>query len=262
MSTRVQELFDLAGHVALVTGGSRGLGLQVAEALGDAGAQLVLTSRKASDLQEACRYLAARNISASWIAGDAADPIQLTRIASEAMSLHGRVDVLVNNAGATWGAPAEEYPIEAWDKVMNLNLRSVFLLSQYVAGHSMIPRGQGRIVMVASVASYVGMMSGREAVAYYASKGGLANLTRALAAEWGKHGITVNAVAPGWFPSKMSHGTIQAVGADAMAAQIPLRRLGGDDDLKGAALLFASRAGQHITGQVLAVDGGYTAVGR
>lgn len=262
MSVTVQELFNLAGQVALVTGGSRGLGLQIAEALGEAGAQLVLTSRKASDLEEACRHLAARNIPASWIAGDAADPIQLTRIASEAMNLHGRVDILVNNAGATWGAPAEEYPLEAWDKVMNLNLRSVFLLSQYVARHSMIPRGQGRIVMVASVASYVGMMSGREAVAYYASKGGLANLTRALAAEWGEHGITVNAVAPGWFPSKMSHGTIEAVGADTMAAQTPLRRLGGEDDLKGAALLFASKAGQHITGQVLAVDGGYTAVGR
>lgn len=262
MSTKVQELFDLTNQVALVTGGSRGLGLQIAEALGEAGAKVVLTSRKISDLEAACSYLAARGIRASWIAGDASDPDQIARIGAEAVTLQGHVDILVNNAGATWGAPAEEYPLEAWDKVMNLNLRSVFLLSQFVAKHCMIPRRHGRILMMASIGSFVGMMSGREAVAYYASKGALVNLTRALAAEWGEHGITINAVAPGWFPSRMSQGTIQALGAEAMSAQMPLRRLGGEDDLKGAALLFTSKAAQYITGQVLAVDGGYSAVGR
>lgn len=262
MSTRVQELFDLTGKVALITGGSRGLGRQIAEALGEAGAQLVLTSRKAADLDNACHDLSARGIAASWIAGDAADPAEIARIGAAAIEQHQRVDILVNNAGATWGAPAETHPLEAWDKVMNLNLRSVFLLSQYIAWHSMIPRRQGRILMVASVAAFSGMTSGREAVAYYASKAGLANLTRALAAEWGEHGITVNAVAPGWFPSKMSRGTIDAVGEQTMIAQTPLRRLGGEEDLKGAALLLTSKAAQHITGQVLAVDGGYSAVGR
>jgi NAD(P)-dependent dehydrogenase (short-subunit alcohol dehydrogenase family) len=262
MSTRVQLLFDLAGQVALVTGGSRGLGLQIAEALGDAGATVVLVSRKAEDLEKASRGLAERGIRASWIAGDVADADQIAEIGQETLGRFGRLDILVNNAGATWGSGAEDYPLEAWDKVMNLNLRSVFLMSQYIARHSMIPRRQGRILMIASIAALSGMASGREAVAYYASKGGLANLTRALAAEWGEHGITVNAIAPGWFPSKMSRGTIDAVGIETMAAQTPLGRLGGDDDLKGAAVLFASRASQYITGQVLAVDGGYSAVGR
>jgi len=262
MSARVQQLLDLSGEVALVTGGSRGLGLQIAEALGEAGARVVLTSRKAADLEKAREHLTARGVAASWVAGDVSDPGHIERIVNDTLAQWGKVDILVNNAGATWGAPAEEYPLEAWDKVMNLNLRSVFLLSQSIARHSMIPRRHGRILMVASIASLSGMSSGREAVAYYASKGGLANLTRALAAEWGEYGISVNAVAPGWFPSKMSHGTIAAVGEDTMIAQTPLRRLGDDEDLKGAALLFASAAAKHITGQILAVDGGYSAVGR
>jgi NAD(P)-dependent dehydrogenase (short-subunit alcohol dehydrogenase family) len=262
MTARVQALFDLSGRVALVTGGSRGLGLQIAEALGEAGAKLLLTSRKADDLQAACRHLHARGIEADWIAGDAADVEAVARIGAEALARCGHIDILVNNAGASWGAPAEVFPLDAWDRVMNLNLRGVFLLSQYVARHSMIPRREGRILMLASIAAYSGMASGREAVAYYASKGGLANLTRALAAEWAEHGITVNALAPGWFPTRMSRGVIDAVGAEAMAAQTPLGRLGDDEDLKGAAVLFASRAGKHITGQMLAVDGGYTAVGR
>ena len=262
MSARVQELFDLTGTKALITGGSRGLGLQIAEALGEAGASVVLTSRKADDLEKACSHLQRRRVDASWIAGDAANPEQVAKVCAEALARLGHVDILVNNAGATWGAAAEEYPLEAWDKLMNLNLRSVFLFSQYIAQHSMIPRRQGRILMVASIAALSGMSSGRKAVGYYTSKAGLVNLTRALAGEWGEYGITVNALAPGWFPSRMSRGTIEAVGAERMAAQTPLGRLGDDEDLKGAALLFTSRASKHITGQTLAIDGGYSAVGR
>jgi NAD(P)-dependent dehydrogenase (short-subunit alcohol dehydrogenase family) len=260
MSTTIQKLFDLSGQTALVTGGSRGLGLQIAEALGEAGAKVFLTSRKAGDLEEAAAHLKAKGITAGWIAADASEPAEIDRIVQAALpQLGGQIDILVNNAGATWGAPAEDYPLEAWDKVMNLNIRSVFLMSQAVGKASMIPRRRGRIINVASIAGLAGSAD-VAFIAYGTSKGAVVNFTRTLAGEWGKHGITVNALAPGFFPSKMTRGTLAAVGADKLAAAAPLNRLGDDDDLKGATLLFASAAGKHITGQILAIDGGVSAV--
>jgi NAD(P)-dependent dehydrogenase (short-subunit alcohol dehydrogenase family) len=261
MNAATLQLFDLNGCCVLVTGGSRGLGLQIADALGGAGARVLLTSRSASDLDEAARSLRATGIEADWIAGDASDPGDVARISAEALGRLGRIDVLVNNAGASWGAPAEDYPLSAWDKVMNLNVRSVFLFSQHVAKHDMIPRRGGRIINVASIKGLLGNASHDDIVAYNTSKAALINLTRTLAGEWGEFGINVNAIAPGWFPSKMTRGMIEHQGVAAMASRAPLRRLGDDEDLKGAALLFASRAGKHITGQVLAVDGGVSAVG-
>ncbi len=259
MGTPVQQLFDLSGQVALVTGGSRGLGLQMAEALGEAGAKIMLTSRKAADLEEAAAHLAERGIDARWIAADAADPEQVQKVVDETMHRLGRIDILINNAGATWGAPAEDYPLAAWDKVMNLNVRSVFLFSQAVGRASMIPNRRGRIVNVASIAGLGGSMDVKF-IAYGTSKGAVVNFTRTLAGEWGAHGITVNAVAPGFFPSKMTKGVLETFGAETLAAAAPLKRLGDDDDLKGAVLLFASAAGKHITGQILAVDGGVSSV--
>jgi NAD(P)-dependent dehydrogenase (short-subunit alcohol dehydrogenase family) len=259
MSTPVQKLFDLSGQVALVTGGSRGLGLQMAEALGEAGAKIMLTSRKAADLEEAVADLQAKGIDARWIAADASDPAQVNKVVDETMQRMGRIDILINNAGATWGAPAEDYPLEAWDKVMNLNIRSLFLFAQAVGKASMLPRGSGRIVNVASIAGLAGSLD-MQFIAYGTSKGAVVNFTRTLAGEWGPKGITVNALAPGFFPSRMTKGVIAHFGADKLAAAAPLRRLGDDDDLKGAVLLFASPAGKHITGQVLAIDGGVSAV--
>jgi gluconate 5-dehydrogenase len=259
MGTPVQQLFDLFGRTALVTGGSRGLGLQIAEALGDAGARLVLTSRKAADLEESAAHLAARGIDATWVAADASDPAEVQRVVGEAMARLGQVDILVNNAGATWGAPAADYPLEAWDKVMNLNIRSVFLFAQAVGRASMLPRRSGRIINIASIAGLAGSMD-VAFVAYGTSKGAVVNFTRTLAAEWGPHGITVNALAPGFFPSRMTKGVLASIGVDKLAAAAPLKRIGDDDDLKGAALLFASAAGKHLTGQILAVDGGVSAV--
>lgn len=259
MSTPVQQLFDLTGRTALVTGGSRGLGLQIAEALGEAGAKILLTSRKAADLEEATAALQARGIDARWVAADASDAEGVRKVVDEALQRMGHVDILVNNAGATWGAPAEDHPLEAWDKVMNLNVRSVFMMSQAVGRASMIPRRSGRIINVASIAGLSGS-SKMQYLAYGTSKGAVVNFTRTLAGEWGRHGITVNALAPGFFPSKMTAGTLKAVGADKLGAMSPLGRIGDDDDLKGAALLFASAAGKHITGQILAVDGGVSAV--
>ena len=259
MSTPVQQLFDLTGQTALVTGGSRGLGLQMAEALGEAGAKIMLSSRKAADLEEAAAHLAARGIDARWIAADASRPADVQRVVAETMERLGRIDILVNNAGATWGAPAEDYPLEAWDKVMNLNIRSLFLFAQAAAKASMIPNRHGRIINIASIAGLGGSLE-MKFIAYGTSKGAAVNFTRTLAAEWGPYGITVNALAPGFFPSKMTQGVLAHYGVDKLAAQAPLRRLGDDDDLKGAVLLLASAAGKHITGQILAVDGGVSCV--
>ncbi len=260
MSTKVQDLFDLSGQVALVTGGSRGLGLQIAEALGEAGAKIMLTSRKAGDLEEAAAHLQARGIDTRWVAADAAKEEDAQRVVAETMERLGQIDILVNNAGASWGAPAEEHPIEAWDKVMDLNIRSLFVFAQAVAKASMIPRKSGRIINVASIAGLGGNSAVMKTIAYNTSKGAAVNFTRALAGEWGQYGITVNALAPGFFPSKMTKGLLATIGEDKMASHAPLNRIGDDDDLKGAALLFASRAGKHITGQILAVDGGVSAI--
>jgi len=260
MTRTVQQLFDLTGKTALVTGGSRGLGLQMAHALGEAGARIMLSSRKAVDLELATAQLQSAGIDARWIAADCAKEADIHRLADETLQRMGDVDILVNNAGATWGAPAEDYPLEAWDKVMNLNVRGYFILSQIIAKRSMIARRQGRIINVASIAGLGGNPPEMLAIAYNTSKGAVINFTRTLGAEWGKYNITVNAVCPGFFPSKMTMGTLKAVGEERLAAHAPLNRLGDDEDLKGACLLFASDAGKHITGQWLAVDGGVSCV--
>jgi len=260
MARTVQQLFDLTGQVALVTGGSRGLGLQMAHALGEAGAKIMLSSRNAADLEQASAELQDAGIDARWIAADCGKPEDIARLAAETRERMGPIDILVNNAGATWGAPAEDHPLDAWDKVMNLNVRGYFVLSQAVAKNSMIPRGRGRIINVASIAGLAGNPPEMRTIAYNTSKGAVVNFTRALAGEWGQHGITVNAICPGFFPSKMTHGLLAQLGADNMAAKAPLRRLGDDEDLKGLTLLYASAAGKHITGQWLAVDGGVSAI--
>ncbi len=260
MARTVQQLFDLTGQVALVTGGSRGLGLQMAHALGEASAKIMLSSRKAADLEQAAAELQDAGIDARWIAADCGNPQDIQRLAAETVERMGPIDILVNNAGATWGAPAEDHPLDAWDKVMNLNVRGYFLLSQAVAKSSMIPRGRGRIINIASIAGLAGNPSEMRTIAYNTSKGAVVNFTRALAGEWGEHGITVNAICPGFFPSKMTHGLLAQLGADNMAAKAPLRRLGDDEDLKGLTLLYASDAGKHITGQWMAVDGGVSAI--
>ena len=260
MTRTVQQLFNLEGRTALVTGGSRGLGLQLAHALGEAGARIMLSSRKAGDLEEAAADLQAAGIDARWIAADLSKEEDIRRLADQTMERMGDIHVLVNNAGAAWGAPAEDHPVEAWDKVMNLNIRGYFILSQHVAKRSMIPRQQGRIINIASIAGLGGNPAEMNTVAYNTSKGAVITFTQALACEWGKYGINVNAICPGFFPSKMTRGTLERIGEDELAAHAPLRRLGDDEDLKGTALLFASDAGKHVTGQWLAVDGGVSVV--
>ena len=260
MTRTIHQLFDLKGKTALVTGGSRGLGLQLAQALGEAGAKVMLSSRKADDLVEAAAHLKSAGIDVDWIAADCSKEADIRALGDEAIKRMGHVDILVNNAGAAWGSPAEDHPVEAWDKVMNLNVRGYFILSQHIAKHSMIPRQSGRIINVASIAGLGGNPREMTTIAYNTSKGAVINFTRALAAEWGKYDITVNAICPGMFPSKMTYGTIKTLGVGALIANVPLKRLGDDEDLKGVTLLFASEAGKHITGQWIAVDGGVSAV--
>ena len=255
----LRKLLDLSDRVAIVTGGSRGLGLQIAEAYAEFGARLALTARKQAQLDEAEAHLRDQGAEVVTIAGSLSDPAHAAAVVERVMDAWGRVDILVNNAGATWGAPAEDYPLEGWHKVIDLNLTGTFVLTQQVARASMIPRKYGRIVNVASVAGLRGshpQMMGT--VAYNTSKGGLVNMTRALAVEWAKYQITVNAIAPGWFPTKMTHGTLES-SQDRIEQGTPLGRLGGPEDLKGLALLLGSDASAYMTGQVIAVDGGTTA---
>jgi NAD(P)-dependent dehydrogenase (short-subunit alcohol dehydrogenase family) len=252
----VKKLFDLTGKVALITGGSRGLGLQIAEALGEMGAKLALTARKPEELAQAREHLHHLHFEVLTLPCDHSQAGSIKPVIEKIVKHYGQIDVLVNNAGTTWGAPAEEHPLEAWEKVMNLNVTGLFLTTQLVGKLSMIPRRYGRIVNIASIAGLLGNDARmQKSLAYNTSKGAVVNLTRALAAEWGQYNITVNAIAPGFFPSKMTQWILGQIG-DATVAQTPLARLGGEEDLKGLATLFASDASAHITGQIVAVDGG------
>lgn len=256
--TSITDLFSLDGRTALITGGSRGLGLQIAETLGTQGARVVISSRKPEALERAQQRLIAQGIKAEWIAADCSREDEVLRLADEALERVGTIDILVNNAGATWGAPTEQLPLAAWDKVFNLNMRSVFLLSQQIGTRSMIPAGYGRILNLASIAGLkANGPNSTKTLAYNTSKAAVIHFTRCLAAEWAPYGINVNALAPGFFPSDMTRGTLEH-GLDAILQRVPQGRIGDDDDLKGAALLFTSDAGKHITGQILAVDGGAT----
>ena len=228
MSAR--NLFDLTGKVALITGGSRGLGLQMAKALGDMGARVAITARKADELAEAKTQLTARGIDVLTVTNDLARPEGIP-------------------------APAEDYPPEAWHKVMNLNVNAMFFLSQYVGKHVMIPKKSGKIINISSVAGLAGNPPGMATIAYNTSKGADINFTRALAAEWGKYNINVNAICPGFFPSKMSEGLLGKL-EKMVIAMTPLQRIGGDEDLMGTVVFLASEASRHITGQYLVVDGG------
>ena len=256
----VKKLFDLGGRVAVVTGGSRGLGLQMAEALGEMGARIALTARKRDELDGAVAALAKQKIEATAWACDIGRREAIAPVAEAILKKYGKVDILVNNAGATWGSPAEDHPLEAWDKLVNVNLSGMFVLTQLIAKRSMIPAKKGRVINIASV-NGVQANDPRlvRTAAYVATKHGVVGLTRQLAAEWGRYGITVNAICPGFFPSKMTKATL---GKDLQMIidATPGGRVGNDEDLKGATVLLASDAGAHITGQALVVDGGATII--
>ena len=253
----VKQLFDLTGRVAIVSGGSMGLGRQMAEGLAEMGANLVLCARKKERCEEAAESLRGNGVQTLALGCDVKDKAAIQQVVDETLAKFGRIDILINNAGVSWGASVEEMTLEQWDKVLSTNLTGTFLFCQAV-GKAMAAQGSGKIINIASVAGLGGASADLQAIGYHASKGGVIAFTKDLACKWAAHNIQVNAIAPGWFPTHMSEFVIEHR-KDSLLAKIPLGRFGGDHDLKGAAVFLASDASAYVTGHVLVVDGGQTA---
>ena len=257
----LSKLLDLKGQVALVTGGSRGLGLQMAEVLGELGARVAITARKKDELDEAAKHLRSMGIEALPLVCDMGRLSDIAPMVDRVITELGPIDILVNNAGTSWGQPTIEHTLEGWEKVITLNVTAIFVATQEVGRRCMVPRQRGKVINIASIQGLTGTYpEGMPTLAYNASKGAVVNMTRTLAAEWAPLGINVNAIAPGYFPTKMTAPIVKAIGGDKTAAMALMNRVGGPEDLKGATALFASEAGAFITGQTLAVDGGLTAI--
>ncbi len=258
LNRNVKELFDLSGRVAVITGGSIGLGRQMAEGLAEMGANVVLCARKKERCEETAHDLAKLGVRTAALACDVKDPESVSRIFKDTVAQFKRVDILINNAGISWGAPIEQMKLEDWNKVLETNLTGTFLCCQ-AAGKIMVPQESGKIINVSSIAGLRGSPPGVvDAVGYHASKGGVIAFTKDLAWKWAQHNIQVNALAPGWFPTHMSGWVIENK-KETLLSHIPLRRFGTDFDLKGAAVFLASAASDYVTGHVLAVDGGQSA---
>jgi NAD(P)-dependent dehydrogenase (short-subunit alcohol dehydrogenase family) len=253
----VRELFDLSGRVAIITGGSVGLGRQMAEALAEMGANLVLCARKKERCVQAAEELRQFGVEALAFGCDVRNQAEIQGVVDATLAQFGRIDILMNNAGTSWGAPVEQMSLEQWNKVIETNLTGTFLFSQAV-GKAMIPQRSGKIINIASVAGIQGAPPEFQAIGYHASKGGVIIFTKDLACKWGIHNIQVNAIAPGWFPTNMSQVLIE-MHRDAFLSRIPLQRFGNEQDLKGAAVFLASEASNFVTGHVLVVDGGQSA---
>jgi NAD(P)-dependent dehydrogenase (short-subunit alcohol dehydrogenase family) len=255
----VRELFDLTGRVAVVTGGATGLGRQMAEALAELGASVALAARDGGRCEAAARELtAAHGGAAAGFGCDVSDADAVERLAAAVHERFGPADVLVNNAGTAWGAPAESTPLRGWQKVVDVNLTGMFLCSQ-AFGRRMIGSGGGAIVNMASVTGLRGSAPELlDSIAYTSTKGAVIAFTRDLAVKWARHGIRVNAIAPGWFDTDLSHTVIERSG-ETLLGTIPLHRLGGDTDLAGAVAYLASPASAYVTGHTLVVDGGVSA---
>ena len=253
----VKQLFDLTGQVAVISGGSMGLGRQMAEGLAEMGANLVLCARKKDRCAEAAQALRAHGVQPLALECDVRDQSAIRRVIEETFAHFGRLDILINNAGVSWGAPVEEMTLEQWDKVLSTNLTGTFLFCQ-AAGKAMVSQGRGKIINIASVAGLGGASAELQAIGYHASKGGVIAFTKDLACKWAPHNLQVNAIAPGWFPTHMSDWIIEHR-KDSLLEKIPLHRFGSDHDLKGAAVFLASAASAYVTGHVLVVDGGQTA---
>jgi gluconate 5-dehydrogenase len=252
-----KNLFDLSGRVAIVTGGSMGLGHQMAEGLAETGANLVLCARKKERCEQAAKELEKLGVKTMALGCDVKNPEQVHDVVQQTVSHFGRLDILINNAGTAWGASVEEMKLEHWNKVIETNLTGTFLFSQ-AAGKLMVPQRRGKIINIASVAGMRGAPPEFQAIGYHASKGGVIAFTKDLACKWGIYNIQVNAIAPGWFPTHMSQVMIER-NRETFLKKIPLGRFGNDHDLKGAAVFLASDASDFVTGHVLVVDGGQTA---
>ena len=253
----VRSLFDLSGKTALITGGSRGLGAEIAEGLAEAGASVFLLARRERWLDPTLEDFTGKGFRCEGTICDAAVPEQVERAVQGALDAFGKIDILVNNAGITWGAEATEMPLEKWRAVLDVNMTGVWLFSQTVGRH-MVARQSGNILTIASIAGMKGSTTPGVSVAgYAASKAGVMGLTRELAGNWGQYGIRVNAIAPGFFPSRMTEKILDRVEAKYQG-RVPLGRIGRTGELKGAALFLCSQASSYVTGQTIVVDGGFT----
>jgi len=255
----LKDLYDLSGKVALVTGGSRGLGKEMAEGLAEAGASLMLLARREQWLTPTVDEFRARGFRCEGTLCDVCDTDNVQATVEKTVAAYGQIDILVNNAGVTWGQPIEEHELEKWNKVLQINLTGAFLFSQRV-GREMLKRRSGAIINVASIAGIQGTMeSGQHIVGYVAAKGGLIAMTREFAAKWARRGVRINAIAPGFFPSRMTEKVLEHSQSEIEAA-VPMGRIGGEGELKGVAVFLASPASGYITGQTIVVDGGSTIV--
>lgn len=258
MVAHIKDLFDLTGKTAIVTGGSRGLGKEMAEGLAEAGANLMLCARRAEWLDPTIEEFRARGFSVEGMLCDVSDAAQVQSVVDRTIEVFGKIDILVNNAGISWGARPEEMPLDKWHKVLDVNLTACFLFAQ-AAGRKMLEQGSGSIINVSSVTGLKSSTNGPHYVGYAASKAGLIGLTRELAASWGRQGIRVNAVAPGFFHSRLADAAIEFT-EPIVKKFNPIPRVGAEGELKGVAVFLASDASSYITGQTIVVDGGMTAV--
>ena len=254
----IKQLFDLTGRVAIVTGGSRGLGFEIAEGLAEAGASLMLCARREQWLTPAVDEMRKRGVRVEGKLCDVTDPKQVENVVSDTMAKFGKVDILINNAGVSWGERPEVMSLEQWKRVLDTNLTGAFLFAQ-AAGTEMLKAKSGAIVNVASVAGLRSSTHGPHFAGYAASKAGLMGLTRELAASWGPNGIRVNAIAPGFFHSRLADPVIGFV-EPAIKQRNPIPRVGDAGELKGAVVFLASNASSYITGQIIVIDGGSTIV--
>jgi NAD(P)-dependent dehydrogenase (short-subunit alcohol dehydrogenase family) len=254
----VTSLFDLSGNLAIVTGGGTGLGKQIALALAEAGCNVVPCSRKVERCEEIAHEIEKMGVKSLPFRCDIAKDEEIGHVVNETVKKFGKIDILVNNAGRTWGSPAEEFPTEHWNKVMEVNVTGTFLFSQKV-GRIMIKQKKGKII---NMASYAGLSGSdpeyMDAIAYNTSKGAIVSFTKDLAVKWAKYNINVNAIAPGWFVTQMTKWSRENRG-DKILDRLLIKRFGGEDDLKGAVVFLASRASDYVTGQILCVDGGLSA---
>lgn len=256
MTTNVRDLFDLTGKTAIVTGGSRGIGREMAEGLAEAGASVVLCARRQEWLDETVAEFERQGFAVAGITCDVSKPDEVEALAAETVKRFGRLDILVNNAGISWGAMPEDMPLEKWQKVIDVNLTGCFLMAQ-AAGREMLKQKSGSIINIASISGITSSANGPFYAGYVASKAGLIGLTRELAASWGRRGIRVNAIAPGFFHSRLADAVIDIYERSIQENNV-IPRIGNEGELKGVTVFLASDASSYITGQTIAVDGGMT----
>jgi NAD(P)-dependent dehydrogenase (short-subunit alcohol dehydrogenase family) len=256
MTKNVRDLFDLSGKTAIVTGGSRGIGKEMAEGLAEAGANLMLCARRQEWLDETVAEFAARGFNVAGKACDVAKAEDVQAVVDETISKFESVDILINNAGVSWGAMPEDMPLAQWQKVIDVNLTGCFLMAQ-ACGKEMLKQQSGSIINIASIAGLTSSANGPFYSGYVASKAGLIGLTRELAASWGRKGIRVNAIAPGFFHSRLADAVIDLYERTIQENNV-IPRVGNEGELKGVIVFLASEASSYITGQTIAVDGGMT----